>query len=273
MFGDRAPASFKLAGLRKKILAARIGPMSVRVADKDWGHLYPPFREKLRAVLTEVSRKTGEEWVMSEGLRSPERQLHLFAQGRTRPGKIVTWLRRPLYHGTGLAADCLPARRGYAAPMAWWEALRAAYHRAGLDNPAWGKGDLGHLQYSDPALRVKALAWVRAGCPASSASDSRASSEVRVLFQGHEITDADAYLEEDRVWIKLRPVVDAMDLVIAEVKGRGSARVCVLVDDERDYPIPAVLKSGRCFARAADLPGGCEWNGRAKTLVIHGDAL
>lgn len=131
--------------------------------DNNWDHLYPPFRSALRRVLLTVAEETKEEWVLVEGYRSVARQLWLFAQGRTRPGKIVTWIRSPKWHGTGLAADVMPKKSGYGAPRKHWETLRKHYLKIGLDNPAWHKGDLGHIQMSDNALRLKALRWIKNG--------------------------------------------------------------------------------------------------------------
>lgn len=113
--------------------------------DRDINHLNPVFRQKLLEVLAEVERATGEKWVLEEGLRSQARQTWLYAQGRTRPGAVVTWKKVPTWHGSGRAADVRPAR-GYRVPRSHWETLRQIYLRHGLDNPAWKNGDLGHIQ-------------------------------------------------------------------------------------------------------------------------------
>lgn len=34
---------------------------------------------------------TSQDFLITEGVRSPERQAELYAQGRTKPGKVVTW--------------------------------------------------------------------------------------------------------------------------------------------------------------------------------------
>jgi hypothetical protein len=91
--------------------------------DNDWGHLYPMFRIQLQKVLKEVSEASG----------------------------------------TGLAADVMPKRLGYKAHRKYWELLRVIYRRHGLENPAWEKGDLGHIQLSDSKMRLEALAWVKRG--------------------------------------------------------------------------------------------------------------
>ena len=49
--------------------------------DADWEHLYPDFRVKLRQVLEEIERLTGEPWKLVEGYRSQERQTWLYRTG------------------------------------------------------------------------------------------------------------------------------------------------------------------------------------------------
>jgi hypothetical protein len=242
--------------------------MSVKTVDKDWGHLFAPFREKLRRVLDEVSEATGDTWLLVEGLRSAERQTHLWHQGRTRPGKIVTWLRTPRLHGAGVAGDCMPKKRGYNAPMAWWERYRAIYHRHGLANPAWGNGDLGHCELSDPTIRAKALVWVRAGFPATPPPPPQ-KTEIRVIAAGEWIEDAGAVIEAGRVLCLLRPVTDALDLVIAQVKGSGTSRIATIVDDTHRREVPVLLRGGRAFAFARDLPAKCHWDSKTQTLRLE----
>lgn len=136
--------------------------------DNHLDHLYPDFRVKLEKVLEEVGQATGHKWVLVEGYRSKERQLEIYAQGRTKPGPIVTWKKTPTWHGTGLAADVAPisANNGqvtYQCPRWFWETLRKIGQKHGLINPAWSKGDLGHLQDGDTKLLVKAQAFINRG--------------------------------------------------------------------------------------------------------------
>jgi peptidoglycan L-alanyl-D-glutamate endopeptidase CwlK len=142
--------------------------MSIQIPDRDYGHLFPEFRRRLQQVTLEMHERTGYEWHMVEGYRSAARQTYLYAQGRTRPGPVITWLKSPLWHGAGLAADMAPIRNGkvwYAAPRKLWEQLLATGKQHGMSNPAFRRGDLGHLQLSDPHLRELALAWIKRGFP------------------------------------------------------------------------------------------------------------
>lgn len=132
--------------------------------DRDPEHLHPAFRAKLAKVLEEVAAKTGHPWVIVEGYRSQARQTWLYSQGRTRPGNIVTWVKSPRWHGTGLAADVAPTKNGqvwYACPRSYWETLRTIYQSHGLGNPAWSKGDLGHVQSLNKGFRATAQAWCK----------------------------------------------------------------------------------------------------------------
>ena len=236
--------------------------MSIRSADRDWNHLYPPFREQLRPVLEAVATATGEPWRIVEGYRSPERQLWLYAQGRTRPGRIVTWMKTPKWHGTGLAADVLPTRRGYGAPMRYWEALRAAYQAVGLGNPAWRKGDLGHVQLTDNALRGQSLPWVRAGFPAT--EPAAPSPELTVIVNGEVVPDADAFRRSGSVWAALRPIADALELTITAAH-QGQA---TLVSDHYTWAVPLEIREGRGFVPVRQLPAQVQWDGATKTVSI-----
>jgi peptidoglycan L-alanyl-D-glutamate endopeptidase CwlK len=143
--------------------------MSIETPDRDYGHLYPEFRRRLQQVTQAMLKQTGLEWHLMEGYRSLERQRWLYAQGRTRPGPVVTWMKSPLWHGSGLAADLAPVKDGeiwYGAPLKYWELLRVTGARYGLTNPAFRRGDHGHLQLGDAHLRELALAWIGRGFPA-----------------------------------------------------------------------------------------------------------
>lgn len=66
--------------------------------------LDPAFLGRLRRVVDRMAAEHAIEVEVVEGLRSPERQTELYAQGRTSPGPVVTWTRNSL-HLRGAAAD------------------------------------------------------------------------------------------------------------------------------------------------------------------------
>lgn len=232
--------------------------MGVKTVDKDWGHLYPDFRERLKRVLSATSQKTGVEWKMAEGHRGAERQLWLWQSGRTRPGPILTWMKTPKSHGASLAADSYPPRIN--SPMHFYETYRECYLAEGLDNPAWTKSDLGHCQLSDPFIRQKALAWVRAGFQ----DPAPAHSDVKVYIGAELIPDADAYIAGGHVYAALRPLTDALDLVITKVvDGRAT-----LVNDMTDFSIPLVMQGKRGFSPIWLLPAEVTWDPKTRTACI-----
>ena len=67
----------------------------------------------LRRVIERAIEITEVDFMVIEGVRSDERQLELYAQGRTKPGPIVTWTLNSKHKrkadGFGHAADLLPA--------------------------------------------------------------------------------------------------------------------------------------------------------------------
>lgn len=117
--------------------------MSVETPDGKLAHLYPPFAEKVKAILKQATVETMgkhsvSSWIMFEGLRTQARQNWLYAQGRTRPGAIVTH-RKVSNHSSGLAADCYPidihGEIMWEAPDAIWAQFGHVVRANGLQ---WG---------------------------------------------------------------------------------------------------------------------------------------
>lgn len=70
--------------------------------------LQPDFRERVQTLLN-MANGTGIQLQVNETLRSFARSNQLYAQGRTRPGKIVTNAAAgQSYHNYGLAVDLYP---------------------------------------------------------------------------------------------------------------------------------------------------------------------
>lgn len=82
--------------------------MSDEHTEKRLSSLYPPFAEKVRAVIAALAGQ-GMEFRVVQGLRTFAEQDALFAQGRSRPGGVVTRARGGYSnHNYGAAADlCL----------------------------------------------------------------------------------------------------------------------------------------------------------------------
>lgn len=99
--------------------------------------------------LVETMASLGKPIRITEGFRSMERQAELYAQGRTKPGNIVTNAKPgQSRHNFGEAIDVVFKLTGYNAPQADWELLGATGEALGL---SWGgrwKGfvDLPHFE-------------------------------------------------------------------------------------------------------------------------------
>lgn len=87
-------------------------------------------RVVLRAI--EISKV---DFMVNEGVRTPERQRELYAQGRTRPGKIVTWTRNSNHFvkphtGKGHAVDLVPAPYDWKEGPQWQQMADAMLEAA-----------------------------------------------------------------------------------------------------------------------------------------------
>ena len=121
-------------------------------------HLAPKFRDALLAVCDELRAKNWPPLIF-ETLRTDARQAWLYGFGRRySDGRgVVTHSQDAdeTWHGFGLAADVLHARRYWLAPEEFWESLGSAARRHGL---AWGGdwpsfADRPHLQWGAPMRR------------------------------------------------------------------------------------------------------------------------
>jgi len=95
----------------------------------------------VRVVNTAASlAKPEEDFSVLEGLRTLARQRRLYAQGRTRPGPVVTWTLNSK-HIEGKAVDLLPYPEGWGASTARFNALAALMFKAAAQEKVslrWG---------------------------------------------------------------------------------------------------------------------------------------
>ncbi|HEY8470475.1 MAG TPA: M15 family metallopeptidase [Longimicrobiales bacterium] len=103
--------------------------------------LDPLFRSRLKRVRSRMEAEFGHKVEIVEGYRDQARQDLLYAQGRTRPGPIVTWTRNSL-HTEGRAADVM-IDGSYDNPAAY-ERLAQVAREEGL-RTLWPK-DPGHIE-------------------------------------------------------------------------------------------------------------------------------
>ena len=133
--------------------------MNEPARNSDPALLHPVFRRKARELLDALA-KEGIAFRLFEGYRSPERQQYLYAQGRTRPGAIVTKARPwTSYHQYGLAGDFVLFENGKwswdttGANAERWRRLQVVGKRLGLEPLNF---EAPHLQLA--GLRVQDLA-------------------------------------------------------------------------------------------------------------------
>lgn len=99
-------------------------------------------KDALVRVVTRAATMYPGTFMVLEGLRTKERQAALYAQGRTVPGKVVTWTRNSK-HLTGDAVDLAPVVGGaipWGSPAAFDELAQVVFRAAELEGVAitWG---------------------------------------------------------------------------------------------------------------------------------------
>jgi hypothetical protein len=108
---------------------------------RDLGAVAPELRARVGRVIDRMRREFGHTVEVVESSRSQERQDFLFAQGRTRPGPVVTWTRHS-EHTLGRAVD-VTIDGGYDDTAAF-RLLQRVAREEGL--ATLGMRDPGHLQ-------------------------------------------------------------------------------------------------------------------------------
>lgn len=117
--------------------------------------LLPEVREKAEELLA-AAEQAGLRLLVIQTFRTTAEQDGLYAQGRSKPGPIVTWARAgESWHNARRAFDVVPLR---ADGKIWWDAPNSIWQEMGRlgkslgltwggDWPA-GKKDLDHFEFS-----------------------------------------------------------------------------------------------------------------------------
>lgn len=92
-------------------------------------------------VVKQAIRITNQDFSILEGVRTPERQKELYAQGRTKPGQIVTWTLKSNHFinpetGYGHAVDIVPYPLDWNDPKkfdAIYRAMMSAAKELGVE--------------------------------------------------------------------------------------------------------------------------------------------
>lgn len=92
------------ATVTSTITSATAAAPAPTTAVRDLDGVAPELQAKVQRVIDRMRQEYGHEVTVVEATRSQERQDYLFAQGRTRPGPVVTWTRDSA-HTHGNAVD------------------------------------------------------------------------------------------------------------------------------------------------------------------------
>lgn len=106
-----------------------------------------PEAKKGCLMLIEMCEKAGIPITIVETFRPQERQNYLYAQGRTRAGKVVTWTKSS-FHTTRRAFDFIHKTLGYNAPESFWKRVADMAQNIGFTAGYYFKGqkDRPHIQ-------------------------------------------------------------------------------------------------------------------------------
>ena len=108
--------------------------------------IHPVLAERITALL-DILTQHGLQVEVVQGLRTFAEQDALFAQGRSRPGPVVTRARGgQSNHNYGLAVDMVPFNNGqpnWNAPLGVWTTIGTEAEKLGLE---WG-GDWKKVYY------------------------------------------------------------------------------------------------------------------------------
>ncbi len=152
---------FAPAGLlRRQVAGAKPPPHSteafpwrnVERVNRSPAMLHPAFRNKALRTVARLNAE-GIPFGIYEGMRSPWRQAHLYASGRSRAGRVLTPVEAwGSLHQFGLAADFVLVLEGRwswdddEARASWWDRLEAVGRDEGLVSKP---GERPHLQLAD----------------------------------------------------------------------------------------------------------------------------
>lgn len=128
---------------------------AVEVRDRDMRRLHPVVRQAVESTVAALN-SSGIPFRVFEGFRTPERQRWLFAQGRTRPGSIVTKAKPwQSMHQYGLAVDLVLFDNGQwswddsGSRKNWWTEM----HEVARQH------DLVPLSFEMPHVELKNATW------------------------------------------------------------------------------------------------------------------
>ena len=154
-----APMSLSAGGTGSSAMAAAVtagAAVNPNKRDVDPAHLHPVVRAKVAAIQKQLDAENIPMKVF-EAFRSPHRQAHLFAKGRTAPGNKVTNAKAwQSYHQYGVAVDFVRFENGKwnwntgtASERAQWDRYHQIARDNGLEPLSFEKP---HVQLADYSL-------------------------------------------------------------------------------------------------------------------------
>ncbi len=164
-------------GLDEQGPAAMKGLSELETLNDSLDDISRELKQRVERVQDRMLAEFGHKVRVVETHRSQERQLELYAQGRTTPGPIVTWTERSA-HTEGLAVDVI-VDGGYHNDQAF-DRLQRIAREEGLKT--LGPSDRGHLELDRQTTVVEAGS--RARGLATIASVARVAATARVATPG-----------------------------------------------------------------------------------------
>ena len=107
-----------------------------KITDDRIKTLHPLIRDEVEEIIKSAMHELGIFLRITQALRSFTEQNELYAQGRSKPGKIVTNAKGgSSWHNYGLAFDVVEIQNGKAIWDTKYDKIAAIAHRYGFD---WG---------------------------------------------------------------------------------------------------------------------------------------
>ena len=169
-------------------------------------------------------KKRGLNVLVTETYRSQGRQEYLYSQGRTRPGKIVTYVRTTGYHGKGLAIDICKNVKGheYDDPNFFKQCYQVA-KELGIE---WGGTCFGSFK-DTPHFQIEST-WEmpKAKLATTKVDEDLAKAVSKIIRTGVQI-DFNSWKRLDLINEKnICPLIDklgGLDNIAARIKAKGMA--------------------------------------------------
>lgn len=239
--------------------------------------LHPVAQQWARAFLQEIedSKRLPEGVTVRiiSGNRTWAEQNALFAQGRTKPGNIVTNARGgQSNHNFGIAWDIGIFINGKYQPSSpWYDVVGEIGEGVGLE---WGGRwtsiqDKPHYQVRTGLTTAEMRTVMRAGAtlpvPAyGKAAPTQTRSDKVTIYDGTEKTDIMAYNEGGRIWVELRRFVNQFG---GEVLATAGMNFTVELNDQK-VSVAGVNKHGIGYVKFADLNRVTDWAFKYDTGVL-----